>query len=157
MEIEIIEKQNQSLFAYKENALLFYSKVNSNIINKIIKVFNKDDNLVLELKITDLVFKNNYKIIFQNNELIDHITRINYRDIYFDDSKSFTKRYNNRIISFSWNYYYSYKQIKIAQVKHNTKYYPCKMLVNINDENLGFLNQILVHILSVRTADSNDD
>lgn len=159
MEIEVIYDKG-GLCAYKNDELLFYSTssaTNMNLFQRTIKVFNHDDNLVLELKMIDLIFKNNYKILFQNNDLIDHITKIDYGDIYFDENKSLKKRYNNRIISLNWNYYYMYEHIKIAQVKHNLKYYPCKMVVNIEDQNLGFLNQILIHVLSMRTADPNDD
>lgn len=159
MEVDIFYDKG-GLRAHKKDELLFYSRssaTNMNLFQRIIKVFNHDDNLVLELKITDLIIKSNYKILFQNNDLINHITRIDYCHIYFDENKNLIKRYNNRIISFNWNYYYVFKDIKIAQIKHNAKYYPCKMVVIIDNENLGFLNQILIHVLAMRTADPNDD
>ncbi|GEM_PF-4394155 len=156
MEIKIIQV-NKSLRAFKDNSLLFYSTAKINIFNRIIKVFNCDDILVLELKITDLIFKTSYKILFQNNNLINHIEEISYKEILFDNGESFVKRFNHRIISYYHNYYYIYKNTKIVQVNHNTKNYRCKMIVDIDDQNSCFLNQILVHILSMRIADPNDN
>ncbi|WP_281632606.1 hypothetical protein [Flavobacterium luteolum] len=156
MEIEI-NSSNGDLKAFKGNSLLFYSTVKINIFNRIIKVFNYADILVLELKITDLIFKSSYKILFQNNDLISHVARISYDDIFFDENESLKKRFDNRIISFNWNYSYFHKNIKIAQVKHNTKKYPCIMELNIEEKNLNFLDQILIHILSTRIADPNDN
>lgn len=156
MEIEIIHK-NRGLRAFKDNTLLFYSTAKINIFKRFIKVFNYDDILVLELKITDLIFKTSYKILFQNNDLISHVTRISYDDIFFDKNDSLNKRFNNRTISFNWDYCYFYKNVKITQIKHNTKKYPCIMVLDIEEKNLNFLDQILIHILSTRIADPNDN
>ena len=79
------------------------------------------------------------------------------KDIFFDENKRLQKRFNNRIISFNWDYSYFYNNVKIAQVKHNTKKYPCIMVLNIDDKKLDFLCQILIHILLMRTADPNDN
>ena len=152
-----INSSNGDLKAFKDNSLLFYSTAKINIFNRIIKVFNYADILVLELKITELIFKTSYKILFQNNDLISHVSRISYDDIFFDENESLKKRFNNRIISFNWNYCYFHKNVKIAQVKHNTKKYPCIMELSIEEKNLNFLDQILIHILSTRIADPNDN
>lgn len=156
MEIEIVDL-DRGLRAFKDNSLLFYSTVKINIFNRIIKVFNYDDILVLELKVTDIILKINYKILFQNNDLINHIARIGYNSIFLDEDKSLKKRFNNRIISFNWNYSYFYNNVRIAQVKHNTKKYPCIMVLDIEEKNLNFRDQILIHILSTRIADPNDN
>lgn len=157
MEIDILYTK-EGLGARKDDNLLFYSKRNFNFINRIVKVFNYNNDLLLELKIIDLIFKNKYKILFQNQDLLGcNIIKMNYHEMYLDGGESIKKRYNNRIISFNWNYYYLYKQTKIAQVKHNVKYHPNMMVVNINDENLSFVNLLLIHILLTRTCDPNDD
>ncbi|WP_433830689.1 hypothetical protein [Flavobacterium anhuiense] len=157
MEIDILYTK-EGLRVCKDDNLLFYSKGNSNFINRIVKVFNPNNNLLLELKIIDLIFKNKYKILFQNQDLLGfNITHVNYYDMSLDGGTSFKKRYNNRIISFNWNYYYLYGETKIAQVKHNVKDHPNMMVVNVNDDNLSFLNWILIHVLLTRTCDPNDD
>ena len=77
MEIKITEV-NKGLKAFNDSSLLFYSTAKLSLFKRVIKVFNYDDTLVFELKITDLIFKTSYKILYQNNNLIDNITRISY-------------------------------------------------------------------------------
>ncbi|WP_337965682.1 hypothetical protein [uncultured Flavobacterium sp.] len=157
MEIDIRYAKKGGLEAYNNEELLFYSTVNHNLFSRNIKVFSNDDILVLELKISDLIFTNHYKILFQNNDFIDPIEWIDVGHIYFSKNKTLIKRYNHRIISFYWNYYYIYEDVKVAQIKHNVKYHPSKMIVIIEDQNASFLNKILIHVLAMRTADPNDD
>lgn len=157
MEIDIRYAKKVSLQAFKNEELLFYSTVNHNLFSRNIKVFSNDDNLVLEIKITDLIFTNHYKILFQNNNFIDPIEWIDVGHIYFSKSKILKKRYNNRIISFYWDYYYIYEDIKVAQIKHKVKNSSSKMSIIIEDQYACFRNKILIHILAVRTADPADD
>ncbi|MNX13969.1 hypothetical protein D3C86_437810 [compost metagenome] len=157
MEIDIVYTK-EGLSAYKDDNLLFYSKGSFNFINRIVKLFNDNDKLLLEVKIIDLIFIDKYKIFFQDQDLLGYnITQMDYYEMCLDRGTSIKKRYNNRIISFNWNYYYLYEQNKIAQVKHNVKYYPILMVVNVNDENLSFVNLLLIHILLTRTNDPNDN
>ncbi|MDL2144517.1 hypothetical protein QQY79_18470 [Flavobacterium tructae] len=157
MEVEI-RYNKEGLSAHKNNELLFYSTTKINFLNtnRTIKIYNHDNNLVLELFITESIINTNYKILYYNNSLLANIEEIGLDDIHFDGGKNLKKRYNNRIISYYLDYYYIHEQTKIAQVKHKVKNHRCKMLITIEDQNLTFLNQILIHILSTRTADLND-
>src|SRR5271167_2899867 len=104
MDIEIIEKNNKRVFVYKEGELLFYSIIKFNWINRILKIYNSNNDLIIELQIGGFFMESTFAILFQNDNLLHNITAISESQIYFDENRSLKKRYNNRIISFNWNY-----------------------------------------------------
>jgi hydroxymethylpyrimidine pyrophosphatase-like HAD family hydrolase len=151
MEIEIIEKQNQSLVAYKDGELLFYSTIKQNWFSRIIKIYNPYDVLVLELKYDSF----SYKILHQNKFMTKLICEINNNDILFNnDKRLYIKSFY--FISINNNFNYFFKGRKIAQVKQKIISFSTKFLLTINDENLDFLDQIILHVLSIKTGFSID-
>ncbi|TPG37547.1 hypothetical protein [Flavobacterium pectinovorum] len=151
MEIEIIEKQNQCLVAYNDGVLLFYSTIKSNWFNRIIKIYNPYDVLVLELK-DDAFF---YEILHQNKFMTKLISRISKEAIIFsNDKRLFTK--SAYFITINNNFNYFFEGRKIAQVKQKIINFSTKFLLTINDEDLEFADQIIFHVLSIKTGFSID-
>jgi len=156
MDIEIIEKNNKRVFVYKEGELLFYSIIKFNWINRILNIYNSNNELIIKLQIGGFFMESTFAILFQNDNLSHNITAISESQIYFYENRSLKKRYNNRIISFSWNYYYVFKEVKIAQVKHKIWSNSSRTFLSINEGNLIFLDQIIIHILAIKAGyDSN--
>jgi hypothetical protein len=147
MEIEIIEKQNHSLFVYKEGQLLFYSTVKFNWFNKIIKVYNPYDVLALELKNDPFYFE----IFHQNKFMTRLICKINNEAIIFNNNKRLYVK-TAYFISINNNFNYFFEGRKIAQVKQKIVSFSTKFLLTVNDENLEFLDQIIFHVLSIKTG-----
>lgn len=153
MEIEILEKNKKSQFAYKDGNLLFYSTLKSNWTSRIIKIFNQNNDLVLELKCRSFFMKSIYKILFQNELLTTSITEINGRSIIFDQDKHLTVKPKS-YISFSYNYYSG--NAEIAELKKNILSSANKMIIDVKDDKLEFLDQIIIHVLSIETGVSVD-
>ncbi|WP_163410942.1 LURP-one-related/scramblase family protein [Flavobacterium ajazii] len=153
MILEIIQKGTQSLFVYQDGQLLFYSVLKFNWINRIINIYNQNDDLFLELKCRSFFMKSNYQILFQNQSLTPFINEINSRTITFNNDKHLTVN-QKHFISFNYNYYF--RDTKIAELKKKIFSTSFKMILDINDENLEFSNQIIMHILSIETGVSVD-
>lgn len=153
MKIEIVQKNKQSLFAYKDGNLLFYSILKYNWTSRIVQIYNHNDNLVLELKFRSFFIKSTYKILFQDQLLTSFITDINGRSVIFDHDKCLTLK-PKYYISFNYNYYY--REAEIAQLKKKILSFSSKMVLDIKDKNLEFLDQIIIHVLSIETGASID-
>lgn len=151
MEIEIIEKQNQSLVAYKDGELLFYSTIKSNWFSRVIKIYNPYDILVLELKYDGFF----YEILHQNKFMTRLICKINNEALIFNNDKRLYIK-SAYFISINNNFNYFFKGNKIAQVKQKIINFSTKFSLNINDENLEFADQIIFHVLSIKTGFSID-
>lgn len=76
MEIEILQDKKQSLYVYKNDELLFYSKIKFNFTNRIVAIYNQNDILVLEVKYKMTLINNFYKILFQNELVTENISEI---------------------------------------------------------------------------------
>lgn len=151
MEIEIIEKQNQSLVAYKDGELLFYSTLKSNWFSRVIKIYNPHDVLVLELKYDGFF----YEILHQNKFMTKLISKISNDAVIFNnDQRVFIK--TKYYISINHNFNYFFKDNKITEVKQNIWSFPTKYILNLNDQNIEFLDQIIFHVLSIKTGVSVD-
>ena len=153
MIIEIVKKNKQGLFAYKDGNLLFYSILKSNLTSRIVNIYNQNNDLLLELKCRSFFIKSFYKISFQNQLLTSFINEINGRSIIFDHDKCLTLR-PKYYISFNYNYYF--REAEIAQLKKKILSFSSKMILDINDDKLEFLDQIIIHILSIETEVSVD-
>lgn len=153
MILEIIQKRRQSLFVYQDGKLLFYSVVRFNWINRIINIYNENDDLLLELKYRSFFMKSNYKILFQNQSLNPFINEINSRSITFNTDKHLTVD-SKYFISFNYNYYF--RDTKIAELKKKIFSTSSKMTLELNDENLEFSYLIIMHVLSIETGVSVD-
>lgn len=151
MEIEIIEKQNQSLVAYKDGELLFYSTIKNNWFSRVIKIYNPHDVLILELKYDSFSFN----ILHQNKFMTKLVSKINNEVIIFNNDKQLYIK-SAYFISINNNFNYFFEGRKIAQVKQKFISFSTKFLLTVNDENLEFLDQIIFHVLSIKTGFSID-
>ena len=151
MEIEIVEKQNQSLVAYKDGELLFYSTIKSNWFSKIVKIYNPFDVLALELKVDAFDFE----ILHQNKFMTKLISSIDTDAIIFSDDKRLYIK-STHFITINNNFNYFFEATKIAQVKQKIISFSTKFLLTINDENIEFIDQIIFHVLSIKTGFSVD-
>ncbi|WP_417941595.1 hypothetical protein [Flavobacterium sp. RS13.1] len=159
MTVEILEDKKQSLFAYKNNDLLFYSTIKFNWLKKnLVKIFDSKDNLILELQSHNPPFSSSkYKILFQNKEKTKDISEISEIKLFFNLNKSLRKTKDN-YFSFNTNFSYFSETIKIADIKQKFWSSSQKLSLEINPENIDFLNHIIIHILSTRTGyNSNVD
>jgi len=159
MTVEILEDKKQSLFAYKNNDLLFYSTIKFNWLKKnLIKIFDSNGNLILELQSHNPPFSSSkYKILFQNKERTKDIIEISEIKLFFSLNKSLRKTKGN-YFSFNTNFSYFSETIKIADIKQKFWSSSQKLSLEINPENIDFLNHIIIHILSTRTGyNSNVD
>lgn len=159
MTVEILEDKKQSLFAYKNNDLLFYSTIKFNWLKKnLVKIFDSNDNLILELQSHNPPFSSSkYKILFQNKEKTKDISEISEIKLFFNLNKSLRKTKGN-YFSFNTNFSYFSETIKIADIKQKFWSSSQKLSLEINPENIDFLNHIIIHILSTRTGyNSNVD
>ncbi|MRX69939.1 hypothetical protein SAMN06265349_101133 [Flavobacterium resistens] len=155
MEIEIIRDKNQSLYVYKNDELLFYSKVKFNWTNRIISIFNCNDILLLEVKSKMTFIKSDYEILFQNELIADNISEItNGRIIFGSGKRLYIKQ--DYFISLDGNFSYYFKEIKISQLKQKTWISKPKLTLNINDENIEFLDTVIYHILAIRAGNNSD-
>jgi len=152
MEIEIVEKQNQSLVAYKDGVLLFYSTFKSNWFSRIIKIYNPYDVLVLELK-DDAFF---YEILHQNKFMTKHISKISKEAVIFSNGKRLFTKSAYFITINNNNFNYFFEGSKIAQVKQKIISFSTKFLLTVNDENFEFTDQIIFHVLSIKAGFSID-
>lgn len=156
MEIEILEKDNQSLYAYKDGELLFYATIKFKWFNSLVKIFDHKNDLVLEVGIKAF-FKLEYNILFQNEALTKNIGEIYYSDIYFNENKRLTSK-TRYFITFNASLYYFSGKNEIAEIKQKIWNLSTrkKFILTIDDEYLEYLNQIIIHILVVQTSDKSD-
>lgn len=155
MEIEIVQDKKQSLYVYKNYELLFYSNVEFNFTNRIITIYNHNDILLLEVKYKMTFIKTYYKILFQNGLLSEEISEItNTRIIFGSGKRLYIKQ--DYFISIDGNFSYYFKESKISQLKQKSWISNSKMSLNINDENVEFLNPILFHVLAIRAGHNSD-
>ncbi|MDW8848754.1 hypothetical protein SD960_01520 [Flavobacterium sp. MMLR14_040] len=146
MIIEIVGK-NQSLVAYNEGELLFYSTIESNWFSRIIKIYNPYDVVALELKVDAF----SYEILHQNKFMTKLISRINNEYMIFDNDKRLDIK-STYFIALNNNCNYFFEGIKTAHLKQKIMSFSTKFLLTINDENLEFLDQIIFHVLSIKTG-----
>ncbi|MEO7976415.1 hypothetical protein [Flavobacterium sp.] len=157
MKVEIVEGKNHSLYAYKDNELLFYSTMDFNFWKKTkIKIFNKNDILILELQRKEFfinLIKNDFKILFQNSGFIKNIMEINSDLIHYEENKKIVKN-NIYFLSFGSQYSYNLNGIKIGKVNQK-KFWASRrfFLVEINDNDLEYLEYIIIHFLANNTND----
>ncbi|MFH6996422.1 hypothetical protein ACHRVZ_00740 [Flavobacterium sp. FlaQc-57] len=159
MEIEIVENRKQSLFAYKNGELLFYSTIKFNWLKKnLVKIFDSNDDLILELQSYESPFSSaKYKILFQNKEKTKYISEITQTNIFFNQNKSLRKTRGNHF-SFNTNFSYFADRTKVADIKQKFWSSLQKMFLQVHDEKIEFLDQIIIHILAIRTGfNSNVD
>ncbi|AWK06062.1 hypothetical protein HYN56_18250 [Flavobacterium crocinum] len=155
MEIEILQDKKRSLYVYKNNELLFYSKVKSNWANRITEIYNHDDVLLLEVKHKMTLIKSYYKILFQNELVKEDIVEITDTRIIFDSNKRlYTKQ--DYFIAINGNYSYYFKENRVSQLKQKNWVSNPKIFLSINDENLEFLNPVIFHILAIEAGYSYD-
>ncbi|MHC0441852.1 hypothetical protein [Flavobacterium sp. 3-210] len=151
MEIEIIEKQEQCLFVYEEDELLFYSTVKFNWFSRIIKIYNPFDVLVLELKFDNF----SYQVLHQNKFMTKDVYKIDEKALFFNKDKRLYIK-SKWFITFNHNFNYFFKGNKIADVKQNIWSLITKYQLNINNESLEFRNQLIFHVLAIKTGYSVD-
>ncbi|WP_431241583.1 hypothetical protein ACQ9BO_16265 [Flavobacterium sp. P21] len=153
MEIEIIENNKQSLFVYKNGELLFYSTIKFNFLRKnIIKIFDSNDELVLELKSYQTPFSSaKFEILFQNKDKTNDINEITEVYLTFDHNQTI-RRIGENHFSFNLKSSYFINKIKIADIKLKFWTSTQKMSLNLNLEYEEFLDSIIFHILSTRTG-----
>ncbi|KRD10516.1 hypothetical protein ASE21_12530 [Flavobacterium sp. Root901] len=155
MKIEIIEDKKQSLFVYNNDELLFYSVIKFNWLRRnSIKIFDGNDNLIIELKTYESPFRSSkYKIQFQD-ENIQIITE----DYISVDENIILKNNRSTFLSFNQNCFYTYGENKVAETKQKLWNSPQKIILNIDEKYLSFLKFIVIHILSTKTgSNSNSD
>ncbi|SNR92796.1 hypothetical protein [Flavobacterium sp. ov086] len=155
MEIEIVQDKKQSLYVYRDDELLFYSKVKFNWTNRIITIYNDNNILLLEVKYKMSFFNSYYNILFQNELFTKNISEITDTRIIFGFGKRLYIK-QDYFISLDGNFSYYFKETKISQVKQKTWVSKPKMLLNINDENLEFLHPVILHILAIRAGYNSD-
>jgi hypothetical protein len=155
MEIVILQDKKQSLYVYKNDELLFYSKVKFNWVSRIISIYNHNDILLLEVKYKMTFINTYYKILFQNELVKENISEITNTRIIFDyDKRLYIKQdYFFNIIG---NFSYFFKEIRISQLKQKNWVSKPMMLLSINDENSEFLNPVIFHILAIRAGYNSD-
>jgi hypothetical protein len=155
MEIEIVQDKKQSLYVYKDDELLFYSKVKFNWNNIIISIYDQHDIVVLEIEYKMTFLKTYYNILFQNELLTKNISEITDTRIIFDsDKRLYIKQ--DYFFSLQGNFSYYLKEVKISQLKQKVWISKPKLLLNINDQNLDFLNPVIFHILAIRAGNNSD-
>ncbi|MXO04238.1 hypothetical protein [Flavobacterium sp. HBTb2-11-1] len=155
MEIEILQDKKRSLYVYKNNELSFYSKVKFNWANRITKIYNHDNILLLEVEYKMTLINSHYKILFQNELVKENIVEITDTRIVFDtNERLYTKQ--GYFIAINGNFSYYFKEIRVSQLKQKNWVSNPKILLNINDENLEFLNLIIFHILATGAGYSSD-
>lgn len=139
----------------KMDELLFYSNVKFNWNNRIISIYDQNDTLLLEVKYKISFLNNSYKILFHSELLIENISEITETRIIFGcDKRLYTKE--DYFISLQGNFSYYLKEVKIAQLKQKVWVSKPKMSLNINDENLEFLNPVIFHILAIRAGNNSE-
>ncbi|MBS7253905.1 hypothetical protein [Flavobacterium branchiicola] len=153
MEIKIIEDKKQSLYAYKNDQLLFYSTIKFNWLRKnLVRIFDSNDQLVLELQISETPFGSaKFKILFQNKGLIKDVTEITKTNILFDGNKKIRKTSEN-LFSFNLKSSYFLEKSKIADVEGKFWTTTQKFYIDFDSEYEEFLNLVIIHILATRTG-----
>lgn len=151
MQIKVIEKQNQSLVAYKDGELLFYSTIKFNWFNRVIKIYNPHDILVLELKYDGF----SYEILHQNKFMTKLISEINNKTVVFNSDKRLYVK-SRYFFSINQDFNYFFKKNKIAQVEQKSTNFINTFLLGINDEYLEFEDQLIFHVLAIKTGFAND-
>ncbi|MCD0469792.1 hypothetical protein [Flavobacterium sp. JAS] len=155
MEIEIVQDKKQSLYVYRDDELLFYSKVKFNWTNRIITIYNDNNILLLEVKYKMSFFNSYYNILFQNELFTKNISEITDTRIIFGFGKRLYIK-QDYFISLDGNFSHYFKETKISQLKQKTWVSKPKMSLNINDENLEFLHPVILHILAIRAGYNSD-
>lgn len=155
MEINIVEKNNLDLYAYNDENLLFYSRFKHFYLKKnVVRIYNQNDELILELKNYQILFLIKYKIVFQERKITKNITEIKDEEIRFDYDKIIEKRTN--LFTLNQNASYFSSDIEIAKLKQKMWNFPQKMQITFDDNKLEFLNIFIIHILATRTGLSSD-
>lgn len=155
MEIEILQDKKQNLFVYKNDQLLFYSKVKFNFTNRIVAIYNQNDILLLEVKYKMTLINSCYKILFQNELVKENILEITNTRIIFDYNKRLYIK-QDYFFNIIGNFSYYFKEIRVSQLKQKNWVSKPMMLLSINDENLEFLNPVIFHILAIRAGYNSD-
>ncbi|MFB3386931.1 hypothetical protein [Flavobacterium sp. LAR06] len=155
MEIEILRDKKESLYVYKNEELLFYSKVKFNWNNRIIMIYNHNDILLLEVKYKMTFVKTYYKILYQNELVTENISEItNTRIIYNFGKRLYIKQ--DYFIALDGNFSYYFKEVRVSQLKQKNWVSKPKISLNIDDENLEFLNPVILHFLAIRAGYNSD-
>lgn len=155
MEIEILQDKRQSLYVYKSDELLFYSKVKFSWVNRITAIYDHNDILLLEMNYKMTFLNTYYKILFQNELVKEHVLEITNTRIVFDyDKRLYIKQ--DYFFNITGNFSYYFKEVRAAQLKQKNWVSKPKMLLIVNDENLEFLNPIIFHILAIRAGYNSD-
>lgn len=149
MEIEIVENKKQSLYVYNSDELLFYSTIKFNFLKKnLIKIFDFNNQLILELESHVTPFRSTkYKILFQNIK-IENITD----DFLGFDEDKILKNIKSDFLKFNQNSVYLYNGIKVAEIKQKLWESQQRIMLNIDEEFLSFSNFIIIHVLSTKTG-----
>lgn len=156
-EIEIVENKKQCLFAYKNDNLLFYSTIDFKWTKKnLVKIFDKNDNLILEIQSYDAPFRSpKFKILSQKNLKGKNIREITTDFISFDNDKTLS-RHRDDFFSLNQNYSHFFNQIKIAETKQKAWNSLQKINLNVDEKYLDFQDLIIIHDLVVRTGYNSD-
>ncbi|MFG4002389.1 hypothetical protein [Flavobacterium aquidurense] len=152
MDIEFVENKKQSLYAYKDDELLFYSTIKFNWLRKnSVKIFDFNDDLILELLSYESPFGSaKYEILFQNKEKTKDIIEIT--GVYISDHNKILRRTTANYFSLNNSFSYFLEGNTIADVKEKFWSSSQKMSLKIDVEKGEFLNNIIIHILSTRTG-----
>ena len=99
--------------------------------------------------------KTYYKILYQNELVTENISEItNTRIIYNFGKRLYIKQ--DYFIALDGNFSYYFKEIRVSQLKQKNWVSKPKISLNIDDENLEFLNPVILHILAIRAGYNSD-
>ena len=152
MEFKIIEQKNRGLNIYKNENIIFYSKIKRNWLNtSLIEIFDNCGNKIIELKRTGL-FTDKIKIINQNVELSENISEIKTLKICY--GKNIQIKSSITIFPFlnPKNFYLNNIQIATLNEKFKSKK---EFILSIEEKNIEYLNPILFYVLAINTNFEN--
>jgi hypothetical protein len=152
VEFKIIEQKNRGLNIYKNENIIFYSKIKRNWLNtSLIEIFDNCGNKIIELKRTGL-FTDKIKIINQNVELSENISEIKTLKICY--GKNIQIKSSITIFPFlnPKNFYLNNIQIATLNEKFKSKR---EFILSIEEKNIEYLNPILFYVLAINTNFEN--
>jgi len=152
VEFKIIEQKNRGLNIYKNENIVFYSKIKRNWLNtSLIEIFDNCENKIIELKRTGL-FTDKIKIINQNVELSENISEIKTLKICY--GKNIQIKSSITIFPFlnPKNFYLNNIQIATLNEKFKSKK---EFILSIEEKNIEYLNPILFYVLAINTNFEN--
>ena len=156
MELKIIEFPKRNLCVYKDESRLYYSTVKFKWgRRKITEIFDNENNKLFQVEYFISHFSEKFKIVSQNENLIVKIQTIDNSKIVLENSSILERKSSFfNITNSKFSYFYNDQKIGYSKVVNWVNMQKYKL--NVEEDNKGILDLLIILILSNESGYSTD-